>query len=60
VRHLKKRSAGKVIRIVLESTGVYGLDLAMVLDGAGFEVMVANPRASANFAKATAWSAESK
>ena len=53
VRSLEKRSAGKVIRVVLESTGVYGLDLAMALDRAGFEVMVANPRASANFAKAT-------
>ncbi len=53
VRHLMKRPAGKVIRIVLESTGVYGLDLALALDGASLEVMVANPRASANFAKAT-------
>jgi transposase len=53
VRHLKKRAAKKVIRVVLESTGVYGFDLALALDGAGFEVMVANPRASANFAKAT-------
>src|SRR6266576_2794265 len=53
VRHLSKRAGGGVIRVVLESTGVYGVDLAMALDGAGFEVMVANPRASANFAKAT-------
>ncbi len=53
VRHLKKRAGKKVIRVVLESTGVYGFDLALALDGAGFEVMVANPRASANFAKAT-------
>jgi transposase len=53
VRHLRKRSGGKVIRVVLESTGVYGLDLALALDRASFEVMVVNPRASANFAKAT-------
>jgi transposase len=53
VRHLSKRSGGKKVRVVLESTGVYGLDLALALDGAGFEVMVANPRATANFAKAT-------
>ena len=53
VRHLKKRAGGKVIRVVIESTGVYGIDLALALDRAGFEVMVANPRASANFAKAT-------
>src|SRR5206468_11672035 len=53
VRHLKKRGGGKRVRIVLESTGVYGIDLALALDRARFEVMVANPRASANFAKAT-------
>ena len=52
VRELKKRAGKKVIRVVLESTGVYGVDLALALDRAGFEVMVANPRASANFAKA--------
>ena len=53
VRELKKRAGGKVIRVVLESTGVYGVDLALALDRAGFEVMVVNPRASANFSKAT-------
>src|SRR5437763_993122 len=53
VRHLKKRASGKKVRVVLESTGVYGLDLALALDRAEFEVMVANPRATANFAKAT-------
>jgi transposase len=53
VRHLKKRAGRMAVRVVLESTGVYGLDLALALDGAGFEVMVVNPRASANFAKAT-------
>ncbi|MBO0743337.1 MAG: IS110 family transposase [Hyphomicrobiaceae bacterium] len=53
IRDLKKRAAGAVVRVVLESTGVYGLDLAFALDRAGLEPMVANPRASANFAKAT-------
>ena len=52
IRQLKKRAAGRVVRVVVESTGVYGLDLATALDAAGLEVMVANPRASANFAKA--------
>lgn len=50
-RLLKKRA--KSIRVVMESTGIYGLDLALWLDKAGIEVMVANPRAAANFAKAT-------
>jgi len=53
VQELKKRASGRMIRVVLESTGVYGIDLALALDRARFEVMVANPRASANFAKAT-------
>jgi len=51
VKYLKKR--GKSVRVVMESTGVYGLDLALALDKARIEVMVANPRAAANFAKAT-------
>ena len=50
VKYLKKR--GKPIRVVMESTGVYGFDLALALDKARIEVMVANPRATANFAKA--------
>lgn len=51
IKYLKKRS--RSIRVVMESTGVYGLDLAIALDKAGIEVMVANPRAAAHFAKAT-------
>lgn len=51
VKQLKKRASG-TIRVVLEATGIYGLELAIALDLAGFEVMVANPRATANFAKA--------
>lgn len=53
VRELKKVSARSTVRVVLESTGVYGLEAALALHRAGHEVMVANPRASANFAKAT-------
>jgi transposase len=53
VRHLKKRAGGVALRVVLESTGVYGLDVALAVERAGCEVMVVNPRASANFAKAT-------
>jgi transposase len=51
VKYLKKLS--KLIRVVMESTGVYGLDLALALNKGGIEVMVVNPRAAANFAKAT-------
>jgi transposase len=44
---------GYVVRVCLESTGVYGLDLALFLEKqAGIEVMVANPRAARNFAQA--------
>lgn len=50
-KYLKKR--WKLIRVVMESTGIYGLDLALALNKAEIEVMVANPRATANFAKAT-------
>jgi len=51
VRYLQR--AGRVVRVCLESTGLYGLDLALALHAAeGLEVMVANPRAVRNFAKA--------
>jgi transposase len=52
IKYLKKRGRA-AIRVVMESTGVYGLDLAVALDKAGIELMVANPRAAAHFAKAT-------
>ena len=46
------RRVGKV-RVVLEATGLYGLDVAIALSAAeGVEVMVANPRAVRNFAQA--------
>jgi transposase len=41
------------VQVCLEATGLYRLDLAMALHRAeGIEVMVANPRAIADFAKA--------
>jgi len=41
------------VRVCMESTGVYGLDLALHLQQqAGIEVMVANPRAVRHFAQA--------
>jgi transposase len=44
---------GKRVRVVMEATGLYGLDVAIALSAAeGIEVMVANPRAVRNFAKA--------
>lgn len=51
IRWLTKR--GRRVRVVLEASGIYGLDLALALHKAsGVEVMVANPRAARNFAKA--------
>ncbi len=44
---------GRCARVVLESTGVYSLDLALALDTAKrIEVMVVNPRAARKFADA--------
>src|SRR6266567_5583776 len=50
VRLLFKR--GSQPRVCLEATGVYGLELACALVRAGIAVMVANPRAIANFGSA--------
>ena len=51
LRYLARK--GRVVRVCLESTGVYGLDLALLLQKqAGIEVMVANPRAVRHFAQA--------
>ncbi len=45
---------GATAQVVLESTGIYGLDLAFALHRAKrVAVMVANPRAIAAFAKAS-------
>lgn len=50
-RHLARK--GRHVRVCLESTGVYGLDLALWLQKQpGLEVMVANPRAVRHFAQA--------
>jgi transposase len=46
-----ERSAHPV-RVALESTGLYGLDLALALHQAGVALMVANPRAVRHFAHA--------
>jgi transposase len=40
------------VRICMESTGLYGLDLALCLHRAGVKLMVANPRAVRHFAQA--------
>jgi transposase len=51
LRWLTKR--GRPTRVVLESTGIYSLDVALALHAApGVEVMVANPRAIKQFAGA--------
>jgi transposase len=50
IKYMKKR--WKSIRVVMESTGIYGLDLALAIHEAKIELMVVNPRAAANFAKA--------
>jgi transposase len=44
--------AGQPVRVAMESTGLYGLDLALGLHQAGIAVMVANPRAVRHFAHA--------
>ncbi len=50
VRRLQR--SGRKVRVCLESTGSYGLDLALACHRAvGIEVMVLNPRAARNFAK---------
>lgn len=52
VRYVKKHSTAGV-RVVLESTGVYGLDLALALHAVKrFEVVYVNPRAAKGFASA--------
>jgi transposase len=44
---------GRTVRVVMEATGLYGLDLALRLDAApSVELMVANPRAVRHFAHA--------
>ena len=45
---------GKGARVCLEATGVYHLQLALMLRAAGVEVMVLNPRVAKDFARALA------
>lgn len=56
---------GKGARVGLEATGVYHLQLAVALRGAGVEVMVVNPRVAKDFvarcrteARPTKWTRE--
>jgi transposase len=46
------RRFGGSVRIALEATGIYSLDVALALQGAAHEVMVVNPRAARDFARA--------
>jgi transposase len=46
------KALGGQIRVCLEATGVYSLDVSLLLSREGVEVMVLNPRASADYAKA--------
>ena len=51
IRRLNK--AGRAAKVVLEASGIYSLDLALALERAPrIDVMVVNPRASRDFAKA--------
>jgi transposase len=43
---------GKAARVCVEATGVYHLQLALMLRRAGVEVMVVNPRVAKDFARA--------
>jgi transposase len=45
-------AAKRSVRVVMEATGIYFLDLARALVAAGIEVMVVNPKASHHFAEA--------
>jgi transposase len=43
---------GPEIRVCMEATSLYGLDLALALHAAGIAFMIANPRSVRNFARA--------
>ena len=48
-----RKHGGDTVRVVIEATGSYSVDLALALNRAkGIEVMVANPRAVKNFREA--------
>jgi len=46
------RRSRRTVRVVLEATGIYFLDLACELVAAGIAVMVVNPKATHHFAEA--------
>ena len=46
------RRAPHPVRVCMEATGLYGLDLALALHAAGIAFMMANPRSVRNFARA--------
>lgn len=46
------RAIGRPVRVVMEATGIYFLDLARELVAAGLAVMVVNPKAAHHFAEA--------
>ena len=52
ISRLVRECAKGEIQVCVEATGSYSLDLCFHLQGCGFRVMVANPRAVTNFAKA--------
>lgn len=51
LRLLKRLSKFPGITVCLEATGVYSIDLALMLSDAGIRLMVLNPKAAHNFAK---------
>lgn len=50
LRFIEQTAGLRRVRVGMEATGNYGLDLALTLHGAGVAVMVANPRAVRHFA----------
>lgn len=51
IRWLRKASRGTSVRIVVEATGTYHLDVSQALHEAGMEVMVINPRVARDFSQ---------
>ena len=51
LRLLKRLARVPGITVCLEATGVYSIDLALMLSDAGVRLMVLNPKAAHNFAK---------
>ncbi len=48
---LRLRKDGRRLRVIMEATGIYFLDLALVAHELGAEVVVINPKAAHHFAK---------